>query len=287
MSKIKTKTIKDLIPIFGQNIEQESMDTVNARDVWKFLEVKKDFSDWIKDKIKNYDFIEGQDYVCSPFLGSKEGKDELIIDNQSFVGGRNIKEYYISFDMAKELSMVQNNPKGKEARQYFIQCEKIAKEAIIREARQFRREGNREYKQLKANNTAARRIGTDAIQRWVDYALSQGTKNPDRWYGLLTEAQYDALVVPGGHMEIRRRKKELKKKNGHDVLTNEELLSLTIMNLAFTGKAIDESLAIGGDYHKNSPMLNLVKEKFNQYGQMINDSFLLQNNTKKLILQDN
>lgn len=33
-------------------------------------------------------------------------------------------EYALSLDMAKELSMVERNEKGKRARQYFIDCEK-------------------------------------------------------------------------------------------------------------------------------------------------------------------
>ncbi len=97
MSKLKTKTIKDLIPIFGQNIEQENVQTVNARDVHEFLEVKRQFSKWIQEKIKNYDFVEGRDYVCQSNLTNKgeEGRNKPV-------------EYYVSLDMAKELSMVQN-----------------------------------------------------------------------------------------------------------------------------------------------------------------------------------
>ncbi len=193
------------------------------------------------------------------------------------------QEYYtISRDGFSLLAMGFT---GKEALQWkikYIEAFNLMEKTIIAQAKQIRREGNKEYKQLKADNTAARRIGTDALQKWVDYAISQGTKNPNRWYGLLTEFQYDAIIIPGGHMEIRRRKDELKKKNGHDVLTNEELLSLTMMNLTFTGKAVDESLAIGGDYHKCSPMFILLKEKFKQYGQMIGSNLLLQNNTLAL-----
>jgi hypothetical protein len=39
-------------------------------------------------------------------------------------------DFHISLDMAKEISMVERNAKGKEARQYFIACEKQAKEAF-------------------------------------------------------------------------------------------------------------------------------------------------------------
>lgn len=37
-------------------------------------------------------------------------------------------EYAISLDMTKEISMVERNEKGKQARQYFIECEKKAKQ---------------------------------------------------------------------------------------------------------------------------------------------------------------
>ena len=33
-------------------------------------------------------------------------------------------EYFVSVGMAKELAMVENNDKGKQARKYFIECEK-------------------------------------------------------------------------------------------------------------------------------------------------------------------
>lgn len=35
-------------------------------------------------------------------------------------------EYALSINMAKELSMIENNERGKQARRYFIQCEEIA-----------------------------------------------------------------------------------------------------------------------------------------------------------------
>lgn len=40
------------------------------------------------------------------------------------LGGRPSIEYALSLDMAKELSMVERNAQGKQARQYFIDCEK-------------------------------------------------------------------------------------------------------------------------------------------------------------------
>lgn len=101
---------------------KEGMQTVNARELHAFLEIGKDFSTWIKDRIESFGFVEEQDFVItedlrSPNSGSAKARPQVL------------KEYHLTLGMAKELSMVQNNEKGKEARKYFIECEKIAKQA--------------------------------------------------------------------------------------------------------------------------------------------------------------
>lgn len=92
---------------FGGSIIQ----TVNARELHTFLEVGTAFKDWIARRVSEYDFSEGTDF-CS-FLSESDG-------------GRPAKEYAISLDMAKELAMVERTEKGKQARQYFIECERRA-----------------------------------------------------------------------------------------------------------------------------------------------------------------
>ena len=79
----------------------------NAETLFKFLVINSKFADWIKNRISQYGFLENQDYIIQT----------------TYTGRRPRKEYFITLDMAKELCMVENNAKGKEARQYFIKCE--------------------------------------------------------------------------------------------------------------------------------------------------------------------
>lgn len=99
-----------------------SIQTVNARELHAFLQVGKDFSTWIKDRIAQYAFTEGEDFCVL------DGGAIAPQNGGAKRGGHNRAEYHISLDMAKELSMVERNEKGKEARQYFIRMEKRAKQ---------------------------------------------------------------------------------------------------------------------------------------------------------------
>ena len=70
---------------------------VNARELHAFLQSRQDFSTWIKNRIADYDFVENQDFVRSH--KKMEANNATLID------------YYITLDMAKELSMVERNEK--------------------------------------------------------------------------------------------------------------------------------------------------------------------------------
>ncbi|WP_375618887.1 MULTISPECIES: antA/AntB antirepressor family protein [unclassified Bartonella] len=105
-----------LIDIHQTTINGDIVQTVNARELHAFLEIGKDFSNWITDRIKKYNLLENQDFVWSPNLASK-GR-----------GGHNRKDYHLTLSVAKELSMLENNKKGREARLYFIECERQLKQ---------------------------------------------------------------------------------------------------------------------------------------------------------------
>lgn len=105
----ESKEIKDLIPIEDRNGQK----AVSARMLHAFLESKQEFANWIKNRIDKYGFVENVDYSSFDNIIKREN------------GATVRKEYALSINMAKELSMVEGNEKGKQARRYFIKCEEM------------------------------------------------------------------------------------------------------------------------------------------------------------------
>jgi phage anti-repressor protein len=107
--------IHDLIPIHQSTLGQaQGIPTVDARHLHAFLQIKARFNDWITRRIDGYGFVQDVDFTCYSDLSSGNPNPPI--------------EYYLSLDMAKELSMVEKNAKGKEARLYFLACERAAKD---------------------------------------------------------------------------------------------------------------------------------------------------------------
>ena len=56
--------------------EKEGIQTVNARELHEFLEVGRDFSNWIKQRIEKYDFVENQDFAVIAGIGENRTRSE-------------------------------------------------------------------------------------------------------------------------------------------------------------------------------------------------------------------
>lgn len=97
--------MNELIKITEYNGNQ----AVSARDLHKFLEITERFSSWF-ERMLQYGFVENIDYQGCEFFNT--------LANQTLV------DYALTLDCAKEISMIQRSKKGKEAREYFIECEK-------------------------------------------------------------------------------------------------------------------------------------------------------------------
>ena len=97
------------------DIDDEGMTT--ARKLYNFLELAQgQFSRWAKTNIENNEFYE-------------ENKDWWGFDIVS--NGNICKDYKLSTDFAKHLSMESHSLRGKEARQYFVVIEDRVKQRII------------------------------------------------------------------------------------------------------------------------------------------------------------
>lgn len=92
-------------------INENGEQLVSARELHKFLEVKTKFKDWFP-RMCEYGFIENKDYIAMAQKRATAQGNETTYMN-----------YLMKISMAKELSMIQRNAKGKEAREYFIKCE--------------------------------------------------------------------------------------------------------------------------------------------------------------------
>lgn len=132
-------------------------DMVDARELHKFMGVRSQFRDWIKNRIREYEFIEGEDY--SKALRNYRGSDRV--------------EYSITLDMAKELAMVERNPKGREARRYFIKCEQVARSMVSNQI---------SWSQARVEGKQSRRLETDLTKKFVEYAEGQGSKSAKMYY---------------------------------------------------------------------------------------------------------
>jgi len=118
------------IKVIQKTIGNEKKRFVNARELHKWLKSKRQFADWIKDRIEKYDFIESIDYfaVHKIVKGAKKRADGLLIDEKT--GQIMPKDYILTIDMAKEIAMLENNEIGKKVRKYFIRTEESFKKVM-------------------------------------------------------------------------------------------------------------------------------------------------------------
>ena len=104
--------MKELIKV---TTDDKGQQLVSARELHEFLEVTERFSSWFERYCK-YGFEENIDYTgCKVF---------------NTLARQELQDYAMTIEMAKEFSMLQRTEKGKQARKYFIECEKIAKGEI-------------------------------------------------------------------------------------------------------------------------------------------------------------
>ena len=108
---------------------KDGQQLASGRELHKFLEIGTEYMKWFSRMI-NYGFVENVDFIVIV------KNDE---DDTAFGGIRKSTDHLIKLNMAKEISMLQRNEKGKEARTYFIKCEEAwnSPEMILARANQI------------------------------------------------------------------------------------------------------------------------------------------------------
>lgn len=131
----------EIIPVISGVIGRQKTGTVSARALHKALGVGRDFTNWIKGRIKRYGFIEGVDYVVVENLSSPKRASAKSRQQAE-------RDYLITLNMGKEAAMVERTKQGRAVRHYFIKCEEELRKKAPEQAAALRRE-------LKARITVA------------------------------------------------------------------------------------------------------------------------------------
>lgn len=110
----------EALALVRSNVNGEMVKTVDARELHAFLGSKQEFATWVKAKIVNNPFfLQGTDFtLLDKIVKQVPGKGGA---------GMNRKDYALTLDTAKKVSMAEQTEAGNKARDYFLECEKVAK----------------------------------------------------------------------------------------------------------------------------------------------------------------
>lgn len=142
---------------------------VSGRDLHEFLEIGTQFSKWF-DRMCEYGFSETKDYIAiSQKRLTAQGNETTYTD------------YLMKISMAKELSMLQRNERGKQAREYFIKCEEAwnSEDMILARAFQIQNKKMIDYKEYiqKLENKVDRLVHSNKLYTATEIAKELGFKS--------------------------------------------------------------------------------------------------------------
>ena len=111
--------MNNVIQLHEHRLGGDTVQTVNAREMYEALGLNKaHWARWSKQNVAENPFaLKGQDYEGFTIM----------------VNGNKTTDYALSVGFAKKLAMQVPTQKGEDIRDYFIECEEIAKQANPRE----------------------------------------------------------------------------------------------------------------------------------------------------------
>ncbi|MFZ7156046.1 antA/AntB antirepressor family protein [Avibacterium avium] len=175
-----TNALNLLLEPMKCQFQHKEINCVNSRNLHHALGSKQEYSTWIKKRIKQCQFIEGQDFVVQ-----NSTIDLTKLSNQKG-GNTRSKDYLITFDMAKHLCLLEKNEVGHAIRQHFIEAEKQFAQVAPNLHRNTLERTNARLATIDHN-----RAMTDAIK---DYYQRQG-KAPKPYHFSNENVMLDSLLL--------------------------------------------------------------------------------------------
>ena len=211
---------KSIVPIYEKNCIDGSNfheQVVNARELWKALESKQDFSTWVKRRIQEVDTEENRDYTL------------LHVKMEQVSGAKHLIDYIVTMDTAKEMAMLERNEMGKMVRRYFIEAEKRY----------------RELKIIRARAKAERRLFTDILKEVLPESPHKSWR-----YKQFTDLVYKHVTGYSAR-QLREMYDKPKDFNVRELLTPQQLREV----VRYEG-IIQGLLQLGQDYDGVKAILN-------------------------------
>lgn len=148
-------------------MEHNGHKVVSARDLHRALGSKRQFGDWIKERIRQYQLVENQDYEV--FHG--------IVKNPT--GGRPAKEYALPIGTAKELCMVEGNEAGRNIRRYFIEMEQQALDMLRNQIDEVQRKARLQMQATGQTESITMLLDGQVVTTSLILAKLQGREHQD------------------------------------------------------------------------------------------------------------
>lgn len=114
------------IAINSRQVGNELTPTINGRELHRELGVGKDYTSWAKAQIKRAHFEENRDYV------------KLTQKGELSTTGQTLTDYHFTVEAGKHIGMLSGTTKGREVREYFLECERRVKSAAVPAVRDAR-----------------------------------------------------------------------------------------------------------------------------------------------------
>ncbi|EAM4785583.1 antA/AntB antirepressor family protein [Salmonella enterica] len=239
-SLISSGEFADLIPVTPGQIGSHKTSVVSATALHAALGINSRLTDWIKRRIAEYGFTDGEDYqvveiLSDSNLSSAKSRQQITHD------------YLLTLDTAKEIAMVERNERGRAIRRYFIRCEEKLQHLSPRTVRELRH-------QLKGRVMVA----SYHAPMCAALALQRATAGkPTRNYHYAAEANMIARLVLDGMTARQWATVNALTGDARDHMSGDQLELMAYLEQSNT-TLIDA----GMDYHQRKAHLTRLMDKW-------------------------